>query len=177
MAECQTHGVRLAGGSMLKHDVAVNEIKDIINEDRSKLRSGFACCPIQPKSMYDGFWFYSQHLVETVLTAFGKDVKSVFATENGQAISVIFRYDGFDVLGTYPEEANVYFIAATLSSGIQSRKIELQGAAKKEFDEFYNVLNGGEMTFTYKEFIKPVFIIDAIMKSLEENKWIDVREA
>ena len=176
MAECEKHGIKLSGGSMLKHDVAVNEIKNLINEDREKLRSGFACCPIQPDSMYDGFWFYSQHLVETVLTAFGKDVKSVFATPNGKAISVIFRYDGFDVLGTYPEEANVYFIAATLSSGMESRKIELQGAAKKEFDEFYNVLSGGEMTFTYNEFIKPVFTIDAIMKSIKENKWVDIRE-
>lgn len=176
MNECQKHSVRLAGGSMLKHDVAVNEIKDIINKDKSALRSGFACCPIQPNSMYDGFWFYSQHLVETVLTAFGKDVKKVFASQNGMAVNVIFRYDGFDVLGTYPEEANVYFIAATLASGMESRKIELKGAAKKEFDEFYNVLNGGEMTFTYNEFIKPVFTIDAIMKSMETNKWVDIRE-
>ena len=176
MADCQRNGVRLAGGSMLKHDVAVNEIKDIINKDKSALRSGFACCPIQPNSMYDGFWFYSQHLVETVLTAFGKDVKKVFASQNGMAVNVVFRYDGFDVLGTYPEEANVYFIAATLASGMESRKIELQGAAKKEFDEFYNVLNGGEMTFTYNEFIKPVFTIDAIMKSMETNQWVDIRE-
>ncbi len=176
MNECQKHSVRLAGGSMLKHDVQVNEIKDIINKDKSALRSGFACCPIQPNSMYDGFWFYSQHLVETVLTAFGKDVKKVFASQNGMAVNVIFRYDGFDVLGTYPEEANVYFIAATLASGMESRKIDLQGAAKKEFDEFYNVLNGGEMTFTYNEFIKPVFTIDAIMKSMETNQWVDIRE-
>ncbi len=176
MAECEKHGVRLAGGSMLKHAEAVNEIKELINADKTRLRGGFACCPVQLVSIYDGFWFYSQHLVETVLTAFGKGVKKIFASENGKSVSVIFRYDGFDVLGTYAEEANVYQIDLTLNNGVESRKIDLNGASKKEFDEFYNVLSGGEMTCTYNEFIRPVFVIDAIMKSMAENKWVDIRE-
>ena len=39
-----------------------------------------------------------------------------------------------------------------------------------EFKEFAEILEGGAQTCTYEEFISPVFIMNAIMRSLESGK-------
>ena len=40
---------------------------------------------------------------------------------------------------------------------------------RREFEEFYALLNGAEQTITFEEFISPVFIMNAIMRSLESG--------
>ena len=37
---------------------------------------------------------------------------------------------------------------------------------EEEFKEFYGILSGAEQTVTYEEFISPVFIMNAIQRSL-----------
>jgi hypothetical protein len=40
----------------------------------------------------------------------------------------------------------------------------------REFDEFYGLLEGKKQAATYEEFISPVFIMNAIERSLESGK-------
>ena len=40
----------------------------------------------------------------------------------------------------------------------------------KEFKEFHDILNGAEQSTSYEEFISPVFIMNAIERSLESGK-------
>jgi hypothetical protein len=40
----------------------------------------------------------------------------------------------------------------------------------EEFKEFYGILSGGGQTITYEEFISPVFIMNAIQRSLVSGK-------
>lgn len=178
MAECKKYGVKVTGGSMLKHSDDVKEAKKIVEESKTDEKlsviGGLVCAPIALNSMYDGFWFYSQHLVETLGTVFGYDVKSVFASQNGEKVNVIFRYADFDVLGNYCHGANVYHVDVIRKSGLESKRIDLNGAAKKEFEEFYQLLKGEEMTMTYEDFIKPVYIIDAVIRSMENGAFVEV---
>ena len=39
----------------------------------------------------------------------------------------------------------------------------------REFKEFTEILNGADQTCTHEEFISPVFIMNAIMRSLESG--------
>ncbi len=178
MAECKKHNVRVTGGSMLKHAEQVKEAKNIVEEAKTDEKlaviGGLVCAPIALNSMYDGFWFYSQHLIETLGTVFGYDVKSVLATQNDNTVSVVFRYADFDVFGNYAHGANVYHVDVIRKSGLESRKIDLNGASKMEFEEFYQLLNGGKMEIGYDDFIKPVYLIDAIIKSMETNTFVEV---
>lgn len=178
MAECQKHNVRVTGGSMLKHADEVKEAKNLVEEaktdEKLQVIGGLVCAPILINSEYDGFWFYSQHLVETLGTVFSYDVKSVFATQNDNKVNVIFRYADYDILGNYVQGANVYHVDVIRKSGLESKKINLNGASKKEFEEFYQLLKGGEMETSYNEFIKPVYIIDAIIKSMASGTFVEV---
>ena len=178
MAECEKYNVRITGGSMLKYAEQIKEIKALAEEKtedgKTSVVGGLVCAPIALNSMYDGFWFYSQHLIETVGPAFGYDVKSVFASQNGENVSVIFRYADYDIQGYYFNKANVYNIDIIKYSGVESRKIDLNGLAKVEFEEFYQLLKGDEMAVTYKDFIKPVYLIDAVIKSMETGEFVEV---
>jgi hypothetical protein len=41
---------------------------------------------------------------------------------------------------------------------------------KSEFDEFYALLNGTESPVSYRDFISSVFVMNAIVRSLESGK-------
>ncbi len=178
MAECEKHNVKVTGGSMLKHTNEVKQARLLVeeaqNDEKHTVIGGLVCAPILLNSEYDGFWFYSQHLVETLGSIFGYDVKSVFATQNDNKVSVIFRYADYDVMGNYTQGANVYHAVVIRKSGLESKKIDLNGASKEEFEEFHQLLIGGEMQTTYNEFIKPVYIIDAIIKSMDAGTFVEV---
>ena len=41
---------------------------------------------------------------------------------------------------------------------------------RSEFDEFYSLLHGGESPVSYGDFISSVFVMNAIVRSLESGK-------
>ena len=41
---------------------------------------------------------------------------------------------------------------------------------RAEFDEFYDLLNGGEQKKSYSDFIAPVFVMNAVKRSLGGGK-------
>ena len=43
-------------------------------------------------------------------------------------------------------------------------------------NDMLDLLNGKEMKQSYENFITPVFIINAIMRSMESGKWEDINE-
>ena len=46
---------------------------------------------------------------------------------------------------------------------------------KLEFDEFYSLLSGGEMPRSYEDFIAPVFVMNAINRSITDGGEVAVR--
>ena len=46
---------------------------------------------------------------------------------------------------------------------------------KIEFKNFYDLLEGGEMDMSYTDFIAPVFVMNALVRSLESGKVEEVR--
>ena len=49
-------------------------------------------------------------------------------------------------------------------------KYGLDGCFAEEFEEYYNILTGGEMTETYDDFFASVLIMNAIERSLASKK-------
>ena len=41
---------------------------------------------------------------------------------------------------------------------------------KIEFDEFYSLLSGGEQKMSYDDFIAPVFVMNAVYRSIASGK-------
>ncbi len=180
MRALQHADVRITGGSCCKYIEYIQQLKQAHqSETDGKTLGGFMRAPVSLHNPYGDFFFYSQHLVEMVLEVYGHYPRSVFAFANGNKITVVFRYPDFDVTGLFVEENYHYYAARYTKTGSAGQQLEVLGTSpcfKAEFDEFYRIVLGGEQAQSYADFIAPVFVMNAICRSLQSNREEMVRE-
>ncbi len=178
MQKLRANNVRISGGSSLKQDIYVEELKnDAKNEVDGKTLGGFVRAPFSAENAYGGFYFYAQHLVEMVCEIFGRFPLSVTAKQNGKQIHVLFHYEEYDCVGLFIDSNYLYYAARMAEKGTKSLDIPSSGDwFYREFKEFHEILCGGEQTCTYEEFISPVFIMNAIERSLASGKEEEIRK-
>ena len=171
-------GIKVSGGSTLRHADAVKLFKSEHLENKyGNTIGGVVRAPMDIGSIYGGFAFYAHHLVESVCEVFGRNPISVLAVKSGEVVTVLFRYDKYDVTGIFVEHDYFYSVTRLLSckddckDGIKTAEIIVnENVFAREFDEFYDLLSGGEQQLSYNDFVAPVFITSAIMRSLESGK-------
>ena len=178
MKELRAYGVKITGGSCLKHENVVRELREqVMCEGEEKTVGGALRAPIASNSPYGGIYFYAQHLVEMVVEIFGRYPKSVIATEKNNTKNVLFRYDNYDVIGTFTDGSGAYFATRYTTKATYGGVCDLFGSEcfLKEWREFSDILAGGEQLISYEDFISPVFIMNAIERSLKSGKEEEVR--
>lgn len=181
MQKCKETGVKITGGSCLRFDAWVREIAgDNAKAEGGDTLGGFVRCPISLGNPNGGFFFYAQHLVETVQVAFGKNVKSVYAIKSGKTLQTLFHYENYTVCGTFADESyNSYYVARLTNNSVKGQEFTVDGknpCFKAEWDEFYNILSGAKQVANYQDFISPVFVMNAIFRSMESGKEEEVKE-
>lgn len=170
-AELIKNKVKICGGSSLKHAAKIQELKKTVAEKAlGQVYGGFLRAPYQPNSQYGGFFFYAQHLTQSVCEIFGYYPKSVKAFKNGDVLTCVFRYDECDVVATFVEPNYTYYAGVNCENGASFESFTLDGCYKKEFDEFYSLMNGGDQPQSYDEFFAPVYTMNAILRSVESGK-------
>lgn len=171
MRELKASGTRITGGSSLKFEKGVAELKnDFANDEGGKTLGGYVRAPYQSENEYGGFYFYAQHLVEIVCEIFGRFPISVTAKKNGKQITVLFHYEKFDCVGLFTDNSYVYFASRMSGKGAKGLVLDVGSECfRREFEEFYNLLCGADQAVSHEEFISPVFIMNAIMRSLESG--------
>lgn len=168
---CQKAGVRVVGGSSLVHESPVKLLKKEKEENvQGKTLGGMVRCPVSMQNAYGDFFFYSEHLVGVMSEIFGYYPKSVQAFKNGDVITVIFRYEQYDTIGVYTEGHYSYYAERSSEEGVHGENILLTDCFKLEFDEFYGLLCGDEQRRSYQDFIAPVFVLNAIKRSIDSGK-------
>ena len=172
MRALRENGVRISGGSSLKQDIYVAKLREeALREENGKTISGIVRAPYQSENIYGGFYFYAQHLVEMVCEIFGRFPISVTAKQNGKQIHVLFHYENYDCVGVFTDGIYVYYAARMAEKATTSHEIPFDaGWFYREFKEFYDLLGGEAQSITYEEFISPVFIMNAIERSLASGK-------
>lgn len=173
MRVLKNRGVRFSGGSSLKHDVGVRQLKhERENNEGGATLGGFVRAPLDTSSVYGGFYFYAPHLVEVVSEVFGKYPLSVKATKNMDVTNITFNYGAYNVNGVFIEHNYVYY-ACRLSEkdtkGMELTITDDNNWFKSEFDEFYSILSGADSTSTPEDFISSVFVMNAIERSLKSG--------
>ena len=110
---------------------------------------------------------------------FGRYPKSVKAFKNQEKLTVVFRYQDFDVTGLYVENFNCYYAMRVSKTQLRGQQFPVTGDSdcfKQEFDEFYSLLKGGAQKISYQDFISTVFVMNAVNQSLESGKEIIVKD-
>ena len=103
---------------------------------------------------------------------FGTDIKEVLADKRENSVTFTARYETFNVLGTFVEHSNYYSASVYGSKGCRTEKLVVTPLSFcHEMDDMLSLLTGNEMKKTYEEFIFPVYIMNALARSLESGKW------
>lgn len=104
----------------------------------------------------------------------------MYAQRNGKTLSVLFRYEEYCVSGVFVDESYQSYYAARITfNGVTGDEFTVDGknpCFRSEFDEFYDLLSGGAQRTSYRDFIAPVFVMNAIARSIESGKEEIVRE-
>ena len=180
VAEAKWSGAVLCGGSSLKVLPGLKEINNFIKE-KGGVAAGNLSAPVNMFNEHGGFFFYSQHLVEMMLVAFGEEVKSVYARadEDKQKVTFIANYDGFDVTGhfynCYHYTCDLVARDGTMHTEIIAGRDGMDNLFLEEFDEFVNMVKNKEMKMSYERLLLPVKILNAIYESYTTGKEVEIK--
>lgn len=168
--ELKENNIRVCGGSVCVFSDLVQSMKEVVNKkSEGSIYGGFLRAPMDYENPYGNFFFYSQHLVEVMCEIFGYYPNSVKAYKNGNAVNCTVRYDDYDVNILFGEGANVYSASVCCENKTCGGDYSLDGLFEREFESFNNLLLGGTFKKGYEDFMAPVFILNAINRSLESG--------
>ena len=173
---CKKHNALITGGSTIKYAYDVLSAKTRIDcKAIGDLLGGNMNFAGSLESPYSGLFFYGCHIVEMMMTVFGYDVKSVLASSvNADKTSIIAKYENFNVTLNIINGLWKYELTLYGTEGIQSSLIDISIIYKQGFDKFAEMLRTKVMPLSFDELVKPVAVIDAINKSLEEKREVEI---
>ncbi len=175
MAQILASDCPVAGGSACKYLPAILEIRDLVAQLRqeNKFISAAMSFRVDLDSIYDGIYFYSPHLVEMCLAAFGMDVRSVQATRTGKSMIVTVQYEN--------DAVSLHFVRAGKQSCVifgQEQNyyydIDTTGLYDLEAAPFAQLIQGKHPSLPADVLVKPVHMIAAIQASLESGKAVSL---
>ncbi len=177
MKELKAHHVRVSGGSCVGLADYVQELKKMAREETyGKLLGGHLRAPVDMHNPYGGFFFYTQHLVQMMSEIFGFYPEAVQMFGREKVLTCVIRYGNMDVTGEFVEGCYTYYAGISCENKVEGNNFSLDNCFKKEFLNYYHILTGGEQEQSYREFIAPVFVLNAMYRSLESGKEEKINE-
>lgn len=176
MQEAQKYGVRLCGGSTCANLPETLELaKAVADGVCDELRGGAVVAPNYPTSPYGGFYFYGQHLIDIATRIFGEGILRVQAEQQAGSLNVTLAYENFSVQGAYIASGSSFYAAVYGKKGVCHKELFFgTDSFQSEMDDMLALLQGKEMKKSYESFILPVFVLNAIERSLESGKWEEI---
>ena len=157
-------GCKFAGDTLALKQIA----KKMICTD--ELHSGHLHYAADLKSPYDGFYFYASHAVEMVLEIFGYDIKSVIAVEKAGNVTAIAGYNRFSVVLTFAPDQAVPVCFLIGGGKTISWSMNISDIFANQLSCFLYMAESKKMPLSYEQLTLPVFVIDAILRSLATEK-------
>ncbi len=177
MRDAKENGVRICGSSVGKFLNGVLALSEKIKSSEiGAIHGGNICAPIEIDSPHGGFYFYSPHLVQMMITLFGGDVLEVGAMQQEKNVGIVAKYRDYPITGSYVSAGGHFAATVYAENGIFTEPCELRSYTfERQLDDMHDLLAGGEMKESYDDFIRPVFILEALDASLRSGKLEPVR--
>ena len=172
MAELKKYNIRVTGGSVCPLADYVQELKKAVQEQTyGKVLGGYLRAPVSIENAYGNFFFYSQHLVQILTEVFGLYPNSVKAFQNDKIYTCIVRYDDFDVTIEFTDGSYVYYAGVSFAKAFVGKEVVFtEQDWNQEFLDFHDLLLGKPQKQSYEDFFAPVYILNAIERSLKSGK-------
>ena len=172
MTELKNHGCRVTGGSSLAHTAEIKSLAAAVaSGEHGKLYGGFLRAPVSLENPYGNFYFYCQHLTEMTTTVFGTNATTVLASEKCGVVNATVSYPDFDVNIQFVNGNYKYSAHLSTEKGVVGGDVTVDRAAfLEEFDSLVRLIRGEAQTRSYRELLAPVFLSNAIKRSLDSGK-------
>ena len=133
--------------------------------------------PNYPTSPYGGYYFYGQHLIDIATRIFGEGILRVQSEQQAGSLNVTLAYDKFSVQGAYIASGSNFYAAVYGKQGVCHKELIFNSDSfRSEMDDMLELLQGNSMKKSYESFILPVFVLNAVQRSLETGKWEEIPE-
>ena len=170
MAELKANNIRVSGGSVCVLSEHVQNLKKAVAEQTyGKVFGGFLRAPLNITNPWGNFHFYCQHLVQVMMEIFGNYPKSVMAYKNQITYTCVVRYEDYDVTIAYEDGNGLYYAGISCENDFVGSTYS-DFPFDKEFLEFYELLLGHAQKKSYEDFFAPVYIHNAIERSIASGK-------
>ena len=158
----------LCGGSSLAGCEGTLKNKAFVSENAAKVTGGHVTAPVSLENDYGNFWFYSQHLVQMTTEVFGQKIVTVEARKKKDGVHAVFHYPEYDVTAYFGAG---YAISVYLGNyGVKSTDVNLSGDYyMAELLERADMLRNDHVRQTPEEVVYPVYVIDALIRSMENG--------
>lgn len=172
MAELKAHNVPVCGGSVTALTAHVQGLKKVVEEKtHGKVWGGHVRGPMDIENVYGGFFFYTQHIAQATTTIFGNYPKSVMTFPREDAYNCVMRYDDYDVTMAYTIDNYNYYAAVSCDDAYVGGMYNIADQDfEREFLDFHDLLLGKPQKQSYEDFFAPVFVLNAIHRSLKSGK-------
>ena len=111
-----------------------------------------------------------------MLTIFGGDILEVGAMVQGKDVGIVAKYRDYPITGSYVSAGGHFAATVYAENGIFTEPCELRSYAfERQLDDMHDLLEGGAMKESYDDFIRPVFVLEALEASLRSGKTEPVR--
>ena len=177
-AAVEKHNTLITGGSTLKYNYEILALQNKVqNGSLGKVTGGAMNFPGDLESEYGGLFFYGSHLCEMCLSVFGYDVKSVYATAiEPKNICVIAKYADKQVSLNFNGNSNSYILTAYGSEKSVTMELDISIIYRLGFEKWVEMLHSGKMPLSFDDLVQPVYMLNAIQKSLDEGKEVALDE-
>lgn len=171
MAELKQRQIPVCGGSVCPLDARVQELKKVVESgEQGKVLGGYFRAPVSMVNEWGDFFFYSQHLVQMMTEVLGCYPKSVQVFRNEPVYTCLVRYPDFDIPILFVEGNYYYHAGVSFEKSFIVKDLTLEGAFEQEFLNFYRLLKGEAQHQSYEDFFAPVYILNAIDRSIKSGK-------
>ena len=171
MNALKSRNVPVCGGSVCVLADYIRMLKQtVISGEQGNIIGGYLRAPVMMQSPYGGFFFYSQHLVQVMTELFGCYPNSVQVFPNGKNYNCVVRYDDYDVNITFTQGNFLYYASVSFEKAVVGDSYDVLNCFEREFMEFYRLLQGEAQKQSYEDFFAPVYVLNAIARSLESGK-------
>lgn len=171
ISEAKKSGSKICGGSYIKIAPGIVRLKKNL-PDKELIQSAVVSYPTVMGSPHGGLHFYSHHLIETMLTLFGTDVKSISAVATGGCPIAIANYGSFSVIMNFASnEGNLHAGVYFSHDNYIEEKINYAGLDDLQCEMFLKSVLDGEGE-ELNHFLTSVKVCNAVILSLEEKREI-----
>ena len=171
MNDLKERNVPISGGSVCVLNDFIQELRQAVAEEKyGKTLGGYLRAPIVMNSPHGGFFFYAQHLVQTMMEIFGNYPDGVRAWQKGEIVHCDVEYADYDIDLTYTPGCWNYYAGISCEKGFVGDAFVTGKGFEKEFMEFHYLLEGKPQKQTYEDFFAPVFVMNAINRALQSGQ-------